>query len=67
MKYQLTCPKCKYEFSYDNGYLDDNITRLGIEILSIPLLTDLHFPKKYQFKGCNDTQNRPLQIHFQCL
>lgn len=32
MKYQLTCPKCKYEFSYDNGYLDDNITRLGIEI-----------------------------------
>lgn len=35
MKYQLTCPKCKYEFHYDNGYYDDNITRLGREIAEI--------------------------------
>jgi len=32
MKYQLTCPNCHYEWHYDNGYYDDNITRLGIEI-----------------------------------
>lgn len=35
MKYQLTCPKCHYEFEYDNGYLDKNITRLGCEIHDI--------------------------------
>ena len=34
-KYQMTCPKCKYEFTYDNGYIDKNITRLGIEINEI--------------------------------
>ena len=31
-KYQMTCPKCKYEFTYNNGYIDKNITRLGVEI-----------------------------------
>ena len=35
MKYQLTCPKCKHEFAYDNGYYDRNISRLGIEIQDI--------------------------------
>ena len=35
MKYQLTCPKCKHEFAYNNGYLDRNITRLGCEIQDI--------------------------------
>ena len=34
-KYQMVCPKCKYEFTYDNGYLDENITRLGNEIHDI--------------------------------
>lgn len=34
-KYQLTCPKCKYEFEYDNGQLDKDITRLGQEIHDI--------------------------------
>lgn len=50
MKYQLTCPKCKYEFSYDNGYLDDNITRLGIEIqdLIIQLRNYKTLPKSEQ-------------------
>lgn len=35
MKYQLTCPKCKHEFAYDNGYYDSNIARLGMEIQRI--------------------------------
>lgn len=37
MSYQLTCPKCKHEFQYDNGYVDKNITRLGHEIQDINL------------------------------
>ena len=51
MKYQLTCPKCKYEFSYDNGYLDDNITRLGIEIqdLIIQLRNYKTLPKSEKY------------------
>lgn len=36
-RYQMTCPKCHYEFTYDNGYLDKNITRLGHEIQEINL------------------------------
>jgi|GEM_PF-2298672 len=32
MKYQLVCPKCKYEFQYDNGYDDKAIARLQAEI-----------------------------------
>lgn len=32
MKYQMTCPKCRHEFTYDNGYIDKNIVRLGAEI-----------------------------------
>jgi hypothetical protein len=35
VKYQLTCPKCHYEFTYDNGYIDKNIVRLGCEIRDI--------------------------------
>ena len=35
MKYQLTCPKCKHEFAYNNGYYDKNISRLGVEIQDI--------------------------------
>ena len=34
-KYQMVCPKCKHEFTYDNGYLDENIERLGNEIHDI--------------------------------
>ena len=37
MKYQLVCPKCKHEFTYDNGYYDKHITRLGCEIRDITL------------------------------
>lgn len=32
MKYQLTCPKCRHEFTYDNGYYDKNIEKLGHEL-----------------------------------
>ena len=35
MKYQMRCPKCGYEFAYDNGYYDRNIARLGAEIREI--------------------------------
>ena len=36
-KYQMTCPKCKYEFTYDNGRIDAQIARLGAEIREIHL------------------------------
>lgn len=51
MKYQVTCPKCKYEFHYDNGFFDENITRLGIEIQDIMLQLQNHkqLPKKEQY------------------
>lgn len=35
MKYQLTCPKCKHEFAYDNGHIDSKITNLRCEITRI--------------------------------
>lgn len=37
MAYRLTCPNCKHEFSYDNGYVERNILRLGKEIQEINL------------------------------
>lgn len=40
--YQLTCPKCRHEFAYDNGYYDKNITRLGQEIAEINLQLQEH-------------------------
>ena len=51
MKYQVTCPNCKYEWHYDNGYYDDNITRLGIEIQDIILQLQKHkqLPKSEQY------------------
>lgn len=52
MKYQLTCPNCHYEWHYDNGQLDDNIARLGIEIRDIILQLQEHkqLPKAEQYK-----------------
>lgn len=51
MKYQVTCPKCKHEWHYDNGFYDDNITRLGIEIRDITLQLQEHklLPKAEQY------------------
>ena len=50
MKYQMTCPKCHYEFEYDNGYIDKNIARLGCEIRDIQLQLAEHnmLPKPEQ-------------------
>ena len=42
MKYQITCPKCNHEWHYDNGYYDDNIARLGVEIQDIILQLQKH-------------------------
>ena len=51
MKYQVTCPNCHHEWHYDNGYYDDNITRLGIEIREITLQLQKHkqLPKSEQY------------------
>lgn len=51
MKYQVTCPNCGHEWHYDNGYYDDNITRLGIEIRDITLQLQKHkqLPKSEQY------------------
>ena len=51
MKYQITCPVCHHEWHYDNGYYDDNITRLGIEIQTITLQLRNHkqLPKDEQY------------------
>lgn len=35
MKYQLTCPKCKHEFAYDNGHIDSEIARNAAAITSL--------------------------------
>ena len=32
MRYQLTCPKCRHEFAYDNGDIDRKITNLRVEL-----------------------------------
>lgn len=52
MKYQITCPVCHHEWHYDNGYYDDNITRLGIEIRDITLQLQKHYqlPKHEQYQ-----------------
>lgn len=34
-KWQMVCPKCRHEFTYDNGYYDKNIAKLGFEIKEI--------------------------------
>lgn len=51
MKYQISCPVCHHEWHYDNGYYDDNITRLGIEIRDIILQLQKHkqLPKNEQY------------------
>ncbi len=37
MRYQMRCPECGHEFTYDNGYYDKNIARLGVEIRDLML------------------------------
>ena len=35
MKYQLTCPKCKHEFAYNNGHIDSEIATLQARVAKI--------------------------------
>lgn len=41
-KYQLVCPRCHHEFTYNNGYYDENIARLGSEIHEINIKLTEH-------------------------
>lgn len=52
MKYQLTCPKCKHEFAYDNGHIDAKIARLQAEFQSLQRQLSEHkmLPKDEQFR-----------------
>lgn len=52
MKYQLTCPKCKHEFAYDNGHIDSKIARLSAEVTSLTRQLAEHnrLPKDVQYK-----------------
>lgn len=41
MKYQLTCPKCKHEFAYDNGHVDSELAAYQARVAKIErLLTE---------------------------
>lgn len=53
MKYQMVCPNCHHEWHYDQGYYDDNIARLGIEIKEITLQIQAHKqkPKYIQYQN----------------
>jgi hypothetical protein len=35
MKYQITCPKCKHEFSYNQGETEAEIRRNAVEITDL--------------------------------
>lgn len=35
MRYQLTCPKCKHEFAYDNDHINGKLARNAAEITDI--------------------------------
>ena len=52
MKYQMVCPNCHHEWHYDQGYYDDNIARLGVEIREITLQIQAHkqLPKYAQYQ-----------------
>lgn len=52
-KIQLVCPKCKYEFRYNNGYYDENITRLGLEIHDIHVQLQEHALKTREEQRAN--------------
>lgn len=51
-KYQLTCPKCKHEFAYDNGHMDSEVARLSAEVTSLIRQLSEHklLPKDEQFR-----------------
>ena len=71
IKYQLTCPKCKYEFEYDGGKIDAEIERLKYEISSIQeWIQDYNLKSRYskeklcrerQFKG-KELEQKKMQL-----
>lgn len=52
MKYQLTCPKCKHEFAYDNGHIDAKLASLVAEQQHLQRQLTEHklLPKDEQFR-----------------
>lgn len=52
LKYQLTCPKCKHEFAYDNGHIDSKIASLSAEVTSLVRQLSEHnlLPKDEQYR-----------------
>lgn len=70
-KFQLTCPKCKYEFGYDGGEIDAEIERLKNQINNIKeWLTEYNLKSRYskeklsrerQFK-INEMEQRTVQL-----
>lgn len=57
MKYQLTCPKCKHEFTYDGGEIDAKIERLKNEItLHINWLNEYKLMPKYKQNELRQTR-----------
>lgn len=52
MKYQLTCPKCKHEFAYDNDHINGKIAQLSAEVTSLNRQLQEHrlMPKDEQYK-----------------
>lgn len=52
MRYQMTCPKCKHEFAYENGQIDAKIARLRAEqqSLQVQLTEHKRLPKEEQMK-----------------
>ena len=50
MKYQMHCPKCNHEWAYDNGALDEDIARLGIEVQTLIRQLEEHHMLPYDEK-----------------
>lgn len=38
MRYQLTCPKCKHEFAYNNGHIDSEIATVKDRVAKVEKL-----------------------------
>lgn len=64
MKYQLTCPKCKHEFAYDNGHIDSKIARLSAEVTSLIRQLSEHnrLPKDVQYKRTEWWKTTKVQL-----
>lgn len=54
MSYQITCPKCKYEFTYNQDKYNREIERLGNEIHDIILQRAKHRTLPYNIQRQRD-------------